>query len=379
MRTSTSERYLHVVAFDIPWPANYGGVIDVFYKLVNLQKAGVKVILHAFQYGNRQPAPELEQFCYKTYYYHRNGWLYLFSRKPFIVYSRNDKKLLQNLLKDDYPILYEGIHTTFFIRHPSLHGRKQFVRMHNVEHEYYKSLSQTEKKLAYRIYLQLESIKLKNYEKTVLPYATGIIAISPKDAEYYKNIHPCVHHISAFHPFDQVKISDISEPFALYHGSLDVSENSFAVEYLIREVFSQLSVPLFIAGNKAPQYLIDLAIKYPNVRLLQNLTQADFENLISKAQINILPTFQATGIKLKLLYALFRGKHVIVNSPMVKETGLEELCYVADHPEKMRKLVMDLFTKPITSEEILRRKNILEKNGFCNSTKAEELIKIIWG
>ena len=27
------ERYLNIIAFNIPWPANYGGIIDVYYKI----------------------------------------------------------------------------------------------------------------------------------------------------------------------------------------------------------------------------------------------------------------------------------------------------------------------------------------------------------
>ena len=40
---------LHVVAFDVPYPANYGGVIDIFYKVQALSEAGVKVHLHCYQ------------------------------------------------------------------------------------------------------------------------------------------------------------------------------------------------------------------------------------------------------------------------------------------------------------------------------------------
>ena len=53
---------LHIVSFNIPFPANYGGVIDVFYKIKALQNQGVNIILHAFEYG-RQQAPELEKYC----------------------------------------------------------------------------------------------------------------------------------------------------------------------------------------------------------------------------------------------------------------------------------------------------------------------------
>ena len=42
------ERQLHIVAFDIPYPPNYGGVIDVWYKLKALHAKGIKIILHCF-------------------------------------------------------------------------------------------------------------------------------------------------------------------------------------------------------------------------------------------------------------------------------------------------------------------------------------------
>ena len=57
---------LNVVSFDVPFPPNYGGVIDVYYKLVALRDSGVKIYLHAFVYG-RQPSPQLEQICEKVY------------------------------------------------------------------------------------------------------------------------------------------------------------------------------------------------------------------------------------------------------------------------------------------------------------------------
>ena len=53
------DKYLNIVSFNIPYPANYGGVIDVYYKLEALRACGVKLILHCFEY-ERPHAPELE-------------------------------------------------------------------------------------------------------------------------------------------------------------------------------------------------------------------------------------------------------------------------------------------------------------------------------
>ena len=53
---------LHIVSFDVPFPPNYGGVIDVFYKIKALHKLGVKIILHTFDYGRGKPT-ELNNYC----------------------------------------------------------------------------------------------------------------------------------------------------------------------------------------------------------------------------------------------------------------------------------------------------------------------------
>ena len=78
------KKQLHIVSFDVPFPANYGGVIDVFYKIKSLHQEGVGVILHCFHYG-RKKSEELESLCEKVYYYQRKmNWLGVFSKRPLL-------------------------------------------------------------------------------------------------------------------------------------------------------------------------------------------------------------------------------------------------------------------------------------------------------
>ena len=98
---------LNIVSFDVPFPANYGGVIDVYYKLFWLKQAGVKIHLHCFSYG-RTPSHELEALCEKVYYYDRQiGLSGNFSLKPYTVKSRQSNEMEKNLLANDFPILFE--------------------------------------------------------------------------------------------------------------------------------------------------------------------------------------------------------------------------------------------------------------------------------
>ena len=89
------DKYINIVSFNIPWPANYGGVIDVYYKMQALHKCGVKIILHCFEY-ERPHSKELESLCEKVYYYKRKtGLLANITLLPYNVFSRKDPEYLR--------------------------------------------------------------------------------------------------------------------------------------------------------------------------------------------------------------------------------------------------------------------------------------------
>src|SRR5690606_19384349 len=121
-------------------PPDYGGVIDVFYKIKALHDAGVKVHLHSFHYG-RDEAEDLNRYCHSVHYYPRKKFFQaIYSSVPYIVGSRQSDDLLSVLAQDDYPVLFEGLHTCFYLNHPTLKNRVKAVRMHNIEWDYYNSL-----------------------------------------------------------------------------------------------------------------------------------------------------------------------------------------------------------------------------------------------
>ena len=62
------EKYLHIICLDVPYPPDYGGVFDLFYKLRYLKERGVKIILHCFEYGRGQQSA-LNEYCTKVFYY----------------------------------------------------------------------------------------------------------------------------------------------------------------------------------------------------------------------------------------------------------------------------------------------------------------------
>jgi hypothetical protein len=373
------DKHLHIVAFSIPFPANYGGVIDVFYKLKALHKAGIKIHLHCYQY-DRIEAPELKTYCESVNYYARKtGFKTNLSMKPYIVESRQSDLLLKKLQSDNYPILFEGLHSCYYLNHKSLQSRKLIYRESNIEHEYYFNLFKSEKNIGRKSFFLVESIKLLFYQRQ-LKYSSKMLVVSQTERDYLAGKFPekDVVYLPSFHGNSEVKITPGKGNYILYHGNLSVSENALAAEYLVKQVFNDLSVPLKIAGLNPSESLQKLVASNPNIELIANPASDEMESLIKNAQINVLVTFQATGLKLKLLNTLYNGRWMLVNNEMLDGTGLESLCEIAENAAEMKTKLLRLFDAKFNQNQLVARNKILQSR-FSDETNARKLIEEIFG
>ncbi len=367
-------KQLHIVSFDVPLPANYGGVIDVFYKLKTLSELGVKIHLHCF-YKDRQPQSELHKYCETVNYYPRKAKLNnIFSKLPFVVQSRISKLLINNLNKDNYPILFEGLHCTHQLLNKNFKNRKIFVRAHNIEHNYYKGLANSETNLAKKLFFKKESEKLKAYEK-VLKKTTGILSISPLEHHYFKSLYNHTHYLPVFHQNKEVKSLTPRGDYALYIADLRISDNQ-KVAYFLIEVFKDLDYPLIIASSFNNKNFKIVANKFKHITFKQILTQKEADELLANAHLNVMLTFQPTGIKLKLINTLFAGRFCLTNSTMVNDTGLKTLCLTADSITAFKNMVETYKNKPFTTENLVKRQTLLTE--FNPLKNAQKLIDLIW-
>ncbi len=271
-------KQLHIVSFSVPFPANYGGVIDVFYKLKSLSNAGVDITLHCFQY-DREPAKELEEFCETVFYYPRKMMgTHLLGFYPFIVGSRSSEELIKNLLMDNAPILFEGLHTCMPILDERLKSRKKLVRSHNIEHDYYSALAKLERNPMKRLYYKSEARKLERFEPLAYKNADVVLGISKKDTDYLTDKYKNAVHVSAFHGFESVNIPEKTEDFSLYHGNLSVGENNEAAIFLANEVFKGLEQKLIIAGNNPSVQLQKVVNKLHPLPLISPNPKSEFSN-----------------------------------------------------------------------------------------------------
>ena len=348
---------INIVSFNVPYPANYGGVIDVFFRIKALKEMGVDVNLHTFTYGRPRSA-ELEALCKTVTYYKRHmGLASILCRRPYIVQSRKNDGLANNLQNSDAPILLEGLHCSSMLE--VLKGKKIFVRAHNVEHDYYHKLAEVESNPFKKAYYNIDARRLERYEPILLQ-ADGIFGVTEADCRHFQMMG-CrnVWLMPSSHNHDEVISRTGTGSYALYHANLSVPENIKAAHYLVDNIFSKTKHRLVIAGRSPHNDIRSKIVQYDNISLVADPDDEEMDRLISEAQVSIMVTNQPTGLKLKLLNSLYAGRHCLVNSLMVSGTELGKVCTVADSVADQIEALDRLMQQPFTQEDIEKRKQLL--------------------
>lgn len=368
-------RHIHLVSFDIPYPPDYGGVIDVFYKILHLQRQGIDVTLHCFEYGKREVQAELLLYCRKVFYYPRGlGFQSTSISLPYIVSSRSTHDLLHQMTLDSDPIIFEGTHSTYLVKHPLLKDRVKILRAHNVEYKYYRELAKNTSFGWKKIYYWVESFLLQNYEARC-DYFNHVLAVSTNEIPTLQKLFPSakVHYLPSFHPYSKIKAESGRGKYCIYHGNLSIPENQKAVDYLVRQIFSSLKIPLIIAGKNPSAKILSYASEW--IQVIADPSLKEMQELIANAHIHVLPIFQDTGLKLKLLSTLFGGRFCVTNDCFI-EPSLQETIVKVESAEAFRSTIVDLMQRDFTEEDMEIREIALDD--FQDDTLVKKLLKILW-
>jgi len=359
---------------------DYGGVFDLFYKLPALQQQGVQIHLHCFEYG-RGHQEELNKYCVSVNYYPRlEGHKSVSTCTPYIVASRRNDELLETLLKDDYPIFMEGIHCTYLLNDKRFSDRKKFVRIHNVEYQYYKELYESCSSPMKKLYYLRETTLLKKYETSIVEKATAFWGVTHKDVSIYEQELGCkrIDYLPLYLPPEwEVNCPVGVGNYCLYQADLSVEVNEKAAIWLLEKVFKTNEIPFVVAGKNPSKKLIELAHRKMHTCIVENPGEKEMQDMIAKAQINILPSFHSSGIKLKLLNALYNGRHCLVNGATVTGTGLESICHIGGSAKEFTEIIQKLVNEPFTQQETDKRKTLLQQM-FNNENNARKQVEWIW-
>ena len=283
--------------------------------------------------------------------------------------------MVKNLKKIKAPIFFEGLHSTSPLISQTFENRKIIVRTHNIEHLFYAGQSKSEKRIDKKLFFRIEAKKLKNYE-SILHKVDKILTISPFENNYFstKFIDKAIY-LPVFHQNTEVRELSNKGNFALYNGDLRLADNVKSALFLI-DIFRKIDYPLVLASSFKNDSIFNRIMEYANIEYVVIKDGNHITELLEKAQINVLPTFQKTGIKLKLINTLYNGRFCLVTNKMVEDTGLEGLCEIATTKEDFTKKINKLINKDYTNEITQQREKTLRP--FKVEVNAQKIVKLLY-
>ncbi|WP_282629173.1 hypothetical protein [Empedobacter sedimenti] len=309
---------------DVPFPPNYGGIIDVFYKLKAFHQLGVKIYLHVFGFKN-DDLKDLKLYAEEVYFYPINqNPFYIFNQSPISVQSRNGKLIFENLQKKYAPIFFESLKTTSVLNDFQLDNYPKFLRLHNIEQNYFGGLAKSESNFFKKILFNQEAKKYSRYEQ-ILNQFDQVFTLSKAEQKYIHTKYLKGKFVPVFHGNEGFKNLKGKGKYALYHGDLRAADNCKVVEFLI-EVFKEIDFPLVIASSTKEKWVKSKIGEVKHIKFIHLIDFKHLQELFMDAHINIAWSFQESGTKLKVVNALFNSRFSVINDNVIDDEKISDLC-----------------------------------------------------
>lgn len=367
---------VHIVCPAVPWPLTSGANIDLFSRIRTLSGEGIRIVLHYFAESEERHPTELNPYCESIFIYPLQKWGS--SKLPESIALRADPTLLRRLQADEDPIIFEGLSCCGHLRALATPGRKIVVRIQQLQHQFLQETALYTRNPLVRLTRSWQRKKLLLF-KQQLPKQVAYACAHPRQVHYYQETLriSSAFLLPPFSPYQSIRSKEGLGSFCLFQGNLAEKESQRMVIWLLTKVFSRIPIPFVIAGNDPPARIEKLVHLYQHTCLVANPGDTELDDLIQKAQTNILPSLVSAGTGIRLLHALAVGRHCICNQKAVEQTPLRDACYTSESAEGMASLITELQYKPFGEEEILLRKR-LWKEHFDNKKNIATLIARLW-
>ena len=231
-----------------------------------------------------------------------------------------DQLVIKTLQSTNFDIVHlESLFTTPYLETIRNHSNAKIVlRSHNLEYMIWERLASETNNPAKKIYLNLLSNQLKNYEIDIISKIDGIAAISKEDEKKYLKLG-CKSPLQTI-PFgiDTKAYKSIEKKInigqlSFFHlGAMNWKPNLEAVGWLNKDIWPTISksfpeYKLHLAGKNMPQWIINNSSN--SIINHQEVESAiDFMN---EFDIMLVPLLSAGGIRVKIIEGMALGKVII--------------------------------------------------------------------
>ncbi|MGE5318014.1 MAG: glycosyltransferase family 4 protein [Chloroflexota bacterium] len=319
-----------------PWPPREGGPIAMNAMVEGLLNAGHKVkvlAINSYKYfidPQSVPSDYSEKTQIELVYMDlkvrpMHALLNLLSSKSYHVqrfisddFADAIRKILQN---NEFDVIQlETLFVTPYIDLIRKHSKAAiFLRAHNIEHLIWERLYKREKNSLKKFYLGHLSRTLKKFELRVLTKLDGIIAITQKDADFFKRFVPAEKVIAIpfgilpeiINKYLKVNIEPVQN--TIFHlGSMNWMPNQEGIQWFLKEVWPGLSVRnkdlvFRLAGREMPVWLLNR--QTGNVIIDGEVPDA--VEYMKKYRIMVVPLFSGSGIRIKIIEGMLAGCAII--------------------------------------------------------------------
>ncbi|MFP4557677.1 MAG: glycosyltransferase family 4 protein [Bacteroidales bacterium] len=363
-----------ILSSKMPYPQKDGGAIAVYMLAKGLVKAGANVTMMAMNTRKHRVDPKsiplevTELLKLKPIEVKASANLLaalynlIFSKESYIskrFYCKKFSRALKIILMQEKfdVIQLDGLYVTPYI--PLIRRHTSAIlsyRAHNIECMIWTRLASNLNLGIKRWYISILANRLKRMEQRLTNTYDILLPITSKDANWFAShgntksfeVTPagfCVNE----------KFGDFSfspKPFNIaFLGALDWAPNQEGLLWFINKVWPKVrsrlvSVKLHVAGRNAPQWLEDKITGKDGVHYHGEVDDAN--SFLLNYPVVVVPLLSGSGMRVKIVEAMLLGRIVISTSIGAEgihaNDGADLL--LADNPESMANLIVDLSSKP---------------------------------
>ena len=324
----------------VPYPPKDGGALAVLNMAKGLSKLGMDVSLLAFNTSKHHQ--DMNSFGSTELPYHHiwtvdldtsislasTLWHQISSTQAYHLkrfWSNDFRDLLKIVVKKHHFDLIQ-IEALYMLQYvPYIRKDSSvpvFYRAHNIEHEVWERKALTEKNILKKLFFKSLSRRIRKYELECPSLFNHLIAISPKDLEFFNTnglAKPCIIAPVGI----ELQISEHTasaniecENDLFYIGALDWLPNQEGLLWFLQNCWHSVrerlpNLTLSIAGRNAPKHFSEKLKLYKNIIFSGEVDDA--KEYMSKHGILIVPLFSGSGIRVKIAEAMSLGKAVITS------------------------------------------------------------------
>jgi glycosyltransferase involved in cell wall biosynthesis len=256
--------------------------------------------------------------------------------------------------------------------------RRLFFKDHNIEFEIFKQEAEKSRGLL-KLILNLEWRRTKKYEINAIRESELVFTVCDENTEFIRKINPNAFSMKPTYEMLPHREKLTARNSLLYIGNLSWKPNIDGLLWFVEQVWPEIrrNIPdatLYIIGNGFKENPLP---KYDGINFIGYVK--DISNIYDDFKVFIVPLFEGSGIRIKILEA-FNNEIAVVSTSMACETiGAETNVELikADDKEMFSKSVLNLLKSNEQNNKLRLAGKAFLRTRYSLETRQKEFLSII--